>query len=113
MSDLIEVLLRIESRSRKNGDAMKPLLLTIVICGQLLLAARPSWARKWSDAGGKFSVEAELVEVTADKVVLRKADGSEITVPLGASARSIDDISNRSGNPHKRNPRPTNRSANC
>ena len=82
MSDVIQVLLRIESRSRKNGDAMKPLLLTILICGLLVVAAQPGWARKWSDATGKFSVEAELVEVKADKVVLRKAGGSEITVPL-------------------------------
>ena len=82
MSDLIQVLLRIESRYRKNGDAMKPLLLTILICGLLLLAAEPSWARKWSDTTGKFSVEADLVEVKADKVLLRKAGGSDITVPV-------------------------------
>jgi CubicO group peptidase (beta-lactamase class C family) len=68
---------------------MKPLLLTSLICGQLLLAAQPGWARKWSDASGKFSVEAELVEVKADKVVLRKAGGSEITVPL-ASLSQVD-----------------------
>ena len=61
---------------------MKPLLLTILICGLLLLATQLSWARKWSDTTGKFSVEAELVEVKADKVVLRKAGGSEITVPV-------------------------------
>ncbi|MEX2168994.1 MAG: SHD1 domain-containing protein [Pirellulales bacterium] len=61
---------------------MKLLLLTILICGLLFLAAEPSWARKWSDTTGKFSVEAELVEVKADKVLLRKAGGSEITVPV-------------------------------
>lgn len=61
---------------------MKPLLLTILICGLLLLAAQRSWARKWSDATGKFSVEAELVEVKAGKVVLRKAGGTEVTVPV-------------------------------
>jgi CubicO group peptidase (beta-lactamase class C family) len=66
----------------KKGDAMKRLLLTILICGLLLWAAQPGWARKWSDTTGKFSVEAELVEVKADKVVLRKAGGAEITVPL-------------------------------
>jgi hypothetical protein len=87
MSDVIQALLRIESRSRKNGDAMKHLLLTILICGLLLLAAQRSWARKWSDATGKFSVEAELVEVKAGKVVLRKAGGSEITVSVELGAR--------------------------
>jgi len=61
---------------------MKPLMLTILICGQLHLAALPGWARKWSDASGKFTVEAELVEVQADKVVLKKAVGEKIAVPL-------------------------------
>jgi CubicO group peptidase (beta-lactamase class C family) len=61
---------------------MKPLVLAILICGQLVVAARPAWARKWSDANGKFSVEAELVEVKAGKVVLKKAGGAEISVPL-------------------------------
>jgi len=61
---------------------MKPRLLAILICGQLLFAAEPGWARKWSDATGKFAVEAEFVEVRDGKVVLRKAGGEEISVPL-------------------------------
>lgn len=68
--------------SSKIGDAMKPLLLTSLICGQLLLAAQSTATRTWSDDSGKFSVEAELVEVQGDKVVLRKAGGTEITVPI-------------------------------
>lgn len=95
---MIEVLPRIESPPRKNGDAMKPLLPTILICGQLLLAAQPGWARKWSDASGKFSVEAEFVEVKADKVVLRKAGRSEITVPL-ARLSQVDRRARRSHRP--------------
>ena len=51
---------------------MKPQLLTILICGLLLASAQPGWARKWTDNTGKFSVEAELVEVKDDKVVLRQ-----------------------------------------
>jgi D-alanyl-D-alanine carboxypeptidase len=61
---------------------MNPRWLTILICGPCLLAAEPSWARKWSDATGKFSVEAELVEVKAGKAVLRQADGAKVTVPV-------------------------------
>ena len=61
---------------------MKPLLLAILICGQLLVAAPPGWARKWSDASGRFSVEAELVEVKDGKVVLEKAAGEKIAVPF-------------------------------
>jgi CubicO group peptidase (beta-lactamase class C family) len=61
---------------------MKRLLLAILIGGLLVLSAQTSWARKWSDASGKFSLEAELVEVKAGKVVLRKVDGSEITLSV-------------------------------
>jgi thiol-disulfide isomerase/thioredoxin len=38
--------------------------------------------RTWSDASGKFKVEAEFVSSKDGKVVLRRADGKEITVPL-------------------------------
>jgi CubicO group peptidase (beta-lactamase class C family) len=61
---------------------MKSRVLMILICGPLLLATEPSWGRKWSDATGKFSVEADLVEVKAGKAVLRQADGSRMTVPV-------------------------------
>ena len=61
---------------------MKLQLLTILICGLLLALAQPTWARKWTDNTGKFSVEAELVEVKDDKVVLKRTSGSVITVPV-------------------------------
>ena len=61
---------------------MKPQWPTILICGLLLTAAQPSWARKWTDNKGKFSVEAELLEVKDDNVVLKRTNGSVITVPL-------------------------------
>ena len=61
---------------------MKSQLLTILICGLLLAPAQPSWARKWTDNTGKFSVEAELVEVKDDQVVLKRADGSKTSVPI-------------------------------
>ncbi len=38
--------------------------------------------RTWTDRSGKFSVDAEFVEVLEDKVVLRRADGKLIKVPL-------------------------------
>src|SRR5262245_59598954 len=37
--------------------------------------------RTWTDASGKFSINAEFVRVDGDKVVLRRADGKEIKVP--------------------------------
>jgi CubicO group peptidase (beta-lactamase class C family) len=48
----------------------------------LVLLAPPTHGRTWSDASGKFSIEAELVEVKDGQVVLRKADGSEIKLPV-------------------------------
>lgn len=38
--------------------------------------------RTWTSANGKFSVEATLVRVQGDAVVLRKQDGKLVTVPL-------------------------------
>jgi len=38
--------------------------------------------RTWTDATGEFSVIAELVAVRGNKVVLRRQDGNQITVPL-------------------------------
>src|SRR5262245_3445114 len=61
---------------------MKRRIQTLVIGGLVLCAVQLAWARKWSDVSGKFSVEAELVEVRADKVVLRKADGQESEIPI-------------------------------
>ena len=38
--------------------------------------------RLWTDTTGKFSVEAELMETRQGSVVLKKASGSTVTVPL-------------------------------
>jgi formylglycine-generating enzyme required for sulfatase activity len=50
----------------------------------ITLLAGTSWGgeRTWTDATGKFSVTAELVEVRGDKVVLQRQNGKQITVPL-------------------------------
>jgi hypothetical protein len=48
------------------------------------LFAGVAWSadRTWTDATGEFSVIAELVGVRGDKVVLRRQNGKQITVPL-------------------------------
>jgi len=46
------------------------------------LVASASQAREWVDATGKFRIEAELVAVRGDKVILEKQDGSLATVPI-------------------------------
>jgi uncharacterized repeat protein (TIGR03803 family) len=61
---------------------MKPHVGSMLSVGLLLLATSPALARKWTDSTGKHSVEAELMEVKGDKVVLKKASGLVITVPV-------------------------------
>jgi thiol-disulfide isomerase/thioredoxin len=56
--------------------------LALLVAIVILAPGAGSQTRTWSDASGKFNVEAELVEVKDGKVVLKKADGSELTVPL-------------------------------
>lgn len=56
------------------------LLLTVVLCFQCALACGEP--RTWRDATGKFSVEAEFQGVKDDNVVLKKAGGETIVVPL-------------------------------
>lgn len=38
--------------------------------------------RKWQDATGKFSIDAEFVSLTGDKIELKRADGKFLTLPL-------------------------------
>jgi CubicO group peptidase (beta-lactamase class C family) len=61
---------------------MKPGLLLVVTCSVALLATTPASGRKWSDASGKFSVEAELVQVKDGKAILKTVDGARVTVPV-------------------------------
>ncbi|GAG03535.1 unnamed protein product, partial [marine sediment metagenome] len=58
---------------------MKNVLLVIVAVG---LLASPAMARQWTSRTGGFSVEAELVDVKGGNVILKKEDGSQLTVPL-------------------------------
>ena len=46
------------------------------------IAALTAQQRTWTDNTGKFSVEAEFVETKQDSIVLKKANGSLITVPV-------------------------------
>ena len=57
-------------------------VLMLLSCGLLIVAASPSWARKWADKTGKYSVQAELVEVRGANVILKKSDGAVISVPV-------------------------------
>ena len=50
----------------------------------LVVLAGTAWAapRTWTDNTGQFRVSAELVAAKGDKVVLRRADGTQFEVPL-------------------------------
>lgn len=39
-------------------------------------------AREWSDSTGKFKIEAEFVSLEDGKVLLKKPDGGQVTIPL-------------------------------
>lgn len=64
-----------------------PICLTTVF---FVLFVETGVARQWNSRGGGFSVEADLVDVRDGNVVLKKADGSQITVPL--NKLSLEDI---------------------
>ena len=52
----------------------------VIVLG--VVAIRFVDGREWSDASGKFRVQAELVAVRNGKVILEKQDGEIISVPL-------------------------------
>src|SRR6267154_2399320 len=62
-------------------DTRRRLSAIVILLGTVTEAASAE-VRTWSDATGKFSVSAELVEVQGGKAVLRRSDGKEIKVPV-------------------------------
>ena len=47
----------------------------------------PSPLRTWTSADGRFTIEAQLLKVDGDAVVLKKRSGSEVKVPLDKLSR--------------------------
>ena len=64
-----------------GARVVRRITLAIAILTVLATAASAE-SRTWKDNTGKFSIEAELVEVKQESVVLKKANGSTITVPI-------------------------------
>lgn len=56
-------------------------MLVSLLAG-VVAAADGNDLRTWTSSDGKYQTEARLVEVKDDAVVLEKADGSQVTVPL-------------------------------
>lgn len=55
-----------------------------LLAAALCVVSSPAFCapRTWTDKTGKFSVEAELVEVKDGKALLKKADGKVVAVPV-------------------------------
>ncbi|MBM4095099.1 MAG: hypothetical protein FJ276_37690 [Planctomycetes bacterium] len=49
-------------------------------------------SRTWTDASGKFKVEAVLLNVNGDNVVLKKKNGNTTTVPISKLSKPDQDF---------------------
>ena len=54
----------------------------LMVAGVLLGSTLAQEMRTWTDATGKFKVQAKFVEMTDGKVTLERADGKRVVVPL-------------------------------
>ncbi len=64
-------------KQMRCGDRWLGAVVLVLTAGVALAETRT-----WSSASGKFTVEAEMVSVQGEKVVLRLTDGKELSVPL-------------------------------
>lgn len=60
-------------------------LLLIVLS---LTALSTAWSRTWTDTTGRYTIDADLVEVKEGNVVLKKADGELVSVPIDKLSRA-------------------------
>ncbi len=61
------------------GEVVRLLLVLLIALSFQTVAA----AREWTDISGKFTIQAEFVEITADKTVrLKRPDGRIVAIPL-------------------------------
>ena len=54
----------------------------VLVLALVPAAALAGESRNWSDKSGKFSITAEMIAVQQGNVVLRTADGRQLTVPI-------------------------------
>lgn len=55
--------------------------------------------RAWSDKSGKFKIEATIVRFEGDKVILKRTDGKEVTVPIERLSPQDQQIIAKAGGP--------------
>lgn len=69
-----------------------PLKPGILVCMCLAAGALQSADRIWKDASGQNEIRAELVRRTGDNILLRREDGTVITVPLSSLSQQDQDF---------------------
>jgi len=67
---------------------MKLPQICVLLVAVLLLSATPALARKWTSSNGKFSVEADLIEVKDGNVRLKRQNGKVVTVPVSKLSKA-------------------------
>jgi S1-C subfamily serine protease len=66
----------------RRGAAMRHLIIGLIAFGLLSAESHAAKMRTWTDRSGNSRVEAELVRADDSHVTLRKADGTQIRVPI-------------------------------
>ena len=65
-----------------------PFSRRVAIGLSLVLFSTPLSARDWTDSTGKYKIEGDLLKIEPDRVQLKKADGTEIWVPIARLGRA-------------------------
>jgi hypothetical protein len=74
----------------ENGK--KPTYPKVTTYEEETTAAESSEMRTWSDSTGAFSIEAQLVGVKEGKVILKKANGKTVAIPLDRLSKEDRDF---------------------
>ncbi len=69
-------------RTTPNGPPTRRPVRHLIALAPILFATSTTEARQWTDATGKYTVEAEFVELSAGVVKLSASDGKTISLPL-------------------------------
>jgi hypothetical protein len=66
---------------RIRGAGLLLVVLTLVL-------SSPVWSRTWTDTTGRYTIEADLVEVKDGNAMLKKPDGNVVAVPIARLSRA-------------------------
>jgi hypothetical protein len=70
-----------------------PLVVCTILCSMVIAGLGSiGLARTWSDASGKFKVDADLVSVDENQVTLRRTDGKVVHLPIDKLSQADQDF---------------------